>query len=149
MLDEEYSRLEKLGFGQYGEVWCGKSLKNLPQALVAIKIFKRGCNDSIIIDELNMMNDLRDLNEERKGGHHPNLVNVVRTDLLCGNDTNLRRTAVMEYLGGQELFERILSRKSYSERDAAITIYALADALRKFIDVLIVTSRYNMHAFVT
>ena len=137
MLQDSYNLLFKLGFGEFGEVWKGESLSKQVDAAgeevsgkfpVAIKIFKRTCKEFIINNELNMNEEVMLL--EKKLGH-PSLIKVYGVDLLTTGATSesLRKTLVMEFLAGGELFDRIVNRGSFSEKDAALTVHSLTSAL--------------------
>jgi len=134
MLQDSYHLLFKLGFGEFGEVWKGESISKQIVATgptnivpVAIKIFKRTCKEFIINNELAMNEEVMRL--EKKLGH-PSLVKVYGVDLLTpGCTSDLRKTLVMEFLAGGELFDRIVNRGSFSEKDAAKTVHTLTSAL--------------------
>jgi serine/threonine protein kinase len=130
-LKDYYDLINKLGFGEFGEVWKGLSIPNTlgrtEQISVAIKIFKKTCKETLIANELDMNNELKEI---QKKILHPNLVNVFDVNLRQGGDTLLgRKTLVMEFLGGGELYDRIVSAGSFSEKKAARTICSLASAL--------------------
>ena len=124
ILEEKYVLLERLGSGQYGEVW--QAMENVTKGgradkIVAVKIFKKICRSETIKNELGIMKQLHDLNASSR-----NLVDVVETNMLNNNGRNC---LVLEYLAGKELFDRIVDKGQYSEKEAARTIAALADAL--------------------
>jgi serine/threonine protein kinase len=136
LLNESYNLLFKLGYGEFGEVWKGESLSSSKQEEqkndkydVAIKIFKRSCKDFIINNELSINEKVMQLNKETSG--LTSLVKVYGVDFLAYGSANdvLRKTIVMEFLAGGELFERIVNLGSFSEKEAAHTIHALVSAL--------------------
>ena len=95
ILEEEIDLLEKLGSGQYGEVWKGMRLKELKDQ-VAVKIFKKICRSETVTNELRIMKELQEVNSQSG-----NLVNVLETNIVNYNGRNV-------------LCSSILGEKSYS-----------------------------------
>jgi serine/threonine protein kinase len=126
-LADVYDLSEQLGAGQYGEVWKGRAKDDGKskgaQDIVAIKVFKKICRASMVNNELSIMSLINNL-KGMSGSN--NIVEVFETNLLHTND---RKTLVLEFLSGHELFDRIVDKGHYSERDAAQTIASLAGGL--------------------
>ena len=120
ILEEEFDLVERLGTGQYGEVWKAIRLKKSSDES-AVKIFKKICRSETVANELRIMKQLQDVNAQSR-----NLVNVVETNIM---NSNGRKCLVLEYLGGKELFDRIVDKGYYTEKEAATTIAVLAGAL--------------------
>lgn len=120
ILEEEFDLVERLGTGQYGEVWKGTRMANTNHH-VAVKIFKKICRSETVANELRIMKQLHEVNSQSR-----NLVDVVETNIM---NSNGRKCLVLEYLGGKELFDRIVDKGYYTEKEAATTVAALARAL--------------------
>ena len=120
ILEELYELTERLGTGQYGEVWEAY-LKGYTDDRYAVKIFKKMSRSETVNNELKIMKELQVVNASSR-----NLVDVIETDI---SNKAGRRCLVLEYLAGKELFDRIVDKGHFSERDAALTIASLAKAL--------------------
>ena len=121
ILEEEIDLVERLGTGQYGEVWKGIQMKGGYETCVAVKIFKKICRSDTVANELRIMKELQEVNSQSR-----NLVDVVETNIM---NSNGRKCLVLEYLAGKELFDRIVDKGYYTEQEAAMTIAVLARAL--------------------
>ncbi len=114
-LDKRFDIFEDIGCGGYGVVKRAydKQLKKI----VSIKIMPK--KDSSRRDVLS------EVKVQRVAGSHKNinaLLDVVETDSSW--------IIVLEYLGGGELFDRLIDRGAYSEREASETIRKVGTAIR-------------------
>jgi calcium/calmodulin-dependent protein kinase I len=130
-LEDKYTLAKKLGQGQYGEVWAGHPIgkdsgsgTNLPD-IVAVKIFKKICRATMVENEIQIMSLVGSI-KDQNADLARNVVDVFDTQLLSSNG---RKSFVMEHLSGHELFDRIVDKGCYSERDAAQTLANLATSL--------------------
>jgi serine/threonine protein kinase/Ca2+-binding EF-hand superfamily protein len=129
-LEDKYNLTSKLGQGQYGEVWSGtpigkESGDTTNPDQVAVKIFKKICRTAMVENEIQIMSQVGSIKDQNPGSAR-NIVEVFDTQLLSNNG---RKSIVLEFLSGHELFDRIASKGSYSERDAAQTVARLATSL--------------------
>lgn len=113
--EKKYTSKEILGRGSFAVV---KRATRKDGKEVAVKIIKktklRQEELQIVHDEVKIMNKIR----------HPNC--VLLEEIF---ETNKKLYLVMELLTGGELFDRIVARGSYSERDASMLIKSVANAL--------------------
>jgi len=117
-IKKRYDLGEQLGSGNFAIVKKGKNKKpddKIPEH-VAIKIIdKSKCEDMGDIErEIDIMGIIE----------HPNVINLYEI-----YDEPKKMNLVMELVTGGELFDRIVAKGSYCEKDAADVIFTLCDAL--------------------
>jgi len=116
---------DKLGEGNFAEVFKATLVKprtaeKLGEAVpdtVAIKVIDKS--------KVEDMNDItREIEIMQAVGHHPNIICLFEVF-----DEKKTVNLVMELVTGGELFDMIVKRGNYTEKDAANTIVTLCDAL--------------------
>ncbi|XP_060521515.1 calcium/calmodulin-dependent protein kinase type 1-like [Cylas formicarius] len=116
MLEEKYHLKEMLGTGAFSEVRLAES-KEKPGQLYAVKIIDKkalkGKEDSLE-NEIMILRKLK----------HPNIVQLLETF----EDKN-KVYLIMELVTGGELFDRIVEKGSYTEKDAAHLIRQVLEAV--------------------
>lgn len=127
-IHENISLLDTLGKGRYGVVRLACNIVGVPLPphsqktgeMYAVKVIHRGTvSESILQQELSVLRVLKD------EVHDSNLVRIV--DIY--EDSCLVHV-VMEYMGGGDLYHRLLTKKCFSEREAANVIARIGSALR-------------------
>ena len=119
-ITKNYKLAEQLGSGNFAVVKkATKTDKNKKEGIpqeVAIKIIDKSKVEDMgdIEREIEIMNMIE----------HKNVVNLYEL-----YDEPKKMNLVMELVTGGELFDRIVSKGSYSEKDAAEVIFTLCDAL--------------------
>lgn len=115
-VEDRYELRDVLGTGAFSQVVLGES-KDRPGDLCAIKCIDkkalRGKEDSLD-NEIRVLRKLR----------HPNIVRLMETF----EDKN-KVYLVMELVTGGELFDRIVEKGSYTERDASALIKQILEAV--------------------
>ena len=115
-VEDKYELRDVLGTGAFSQVVLGES-KDRPGELHAIKCIDRkalrGKEDSLD-NEIKVLRKLR----------HPNIVRLLETF----EDKN-KVYLVMELVTGGELFDRIVEKGSYTERDASALIKQILEAV--------------------
>ncbi|XP_048519781.1 calcium/calmodulin-dependent protein kinase type 1 isoform X2 [Dendroctonus ponderosae] len=116
LVDEKYHLKEQLGTGAFSEVRLAES-KEKPGQLFAVKIIDKkalkGKEDSLE-NEIMILRKLT----------HPNIVQLLETF----EDKN-KVYLIMELVTGGELFDRIVEKGSYTEKDAAHLIRQVLEAV--------------------
>ncbi|CAK8690153.1 unnamed protein product [Clavelina lepadiformis] len=111
----EYTLKTVLGTGAFSKVWLAEHRKN--GSMVAVKCIPRkvlrGKEDSIN-NEISVLKSL----------HHPNIVQLLE---IYDNPSHLY--LVMQLVSGGELFDRIVEKGSYTEKDASHLIAQILDAV--------------------
>lgn len=116
-ITDYYSIEDELGAGSFGIVRLGISKATGDE--VAIKIIDRkGLAED---DEVALKTEVQIL----QGIDHPNVVKMVEVF-----DEEEFLYIVLELMTGGELFDRIVEKESYSEKEAADTIRPIVDAVR-------------------
>jgi calcium/calmodulin-dependent protein kinase I len=111
-------KLDKiLGEGSFAVV--RKGIKKSDNDEVAIKIIDKTAMESD--DQIALQNEVEILSQI----DHPNIVKLQEI-----YDEKTRFNMVMELMSGGELFDRIVEREHYSEKEAADTIRPIVDAIR-------------------
>lgn len=124
---------DKLGEGGYAVVHAARSIIDGSQ--VAIKIVKRqGLSDD---DELSLRQEAELLQTLR----HPNIVQAY--DFF---EASKQFYVVMELIAGGELFDRIVKKTFYNEKEARDLVYVLLSAI-KFIHDKDIVHRYSFVFF--
>ena len=127
-IHENISLLDTLGKGRYGVVRLARNIVGVPLPphsqktgeMYAVKVIHRGTvSENILQQELSVLRVLKD------EVHDSNLVRIV--DIY--EDSCLVHV-VMEYMGGGDLYHRLLTKKCFSEREAANVIARIGSALR-------------------
>lgn len=115
-VDEKYTLKELLGTGAFSEVRLGESKDN-PGSLYAVKIIDKkalkGKEDSLE-NEIKVLRRLT----------HPNVVQLLET-----YEDKSKVYLVMELVTGGELFDRIVEKGSYTEKDASGLIRQVLEAV--------------------
>lgn len=106
-----------IGFGKYGTVYKGHSLKD-PEFTVAVKVIKIRkikSNFESVMKEIQMLKQIA----------HPDIVKI----LEIYRDTK-KLYLVMEYVRGEELFDYIVAREKLAESEARIIINQLVNIVK-------------------
>ncbi|CAG0886420.1 unnamed protein product [Darwinula stevensoni] len=115
-IEDKYDLKDLLGTGAFSQVRLAES-KDLPGEFSAVKIIDKkalkGKEDSLE-NEIQVLRRLR----------HPNIVRLVETF-----EDRSRVYLVMELVTGGELFDRIVEKGSYTEKDAADLIRQVLEAV--------------------
>uniref|UniRef100_A0A6G1S8T5 Calcium/calmodulin-dependent protein kinase type 1 n=1 Tax=Aceria tosichella TaxID=561515 RepID=A0A6G1S8T5_9ACAR len=115
-IEKRYGFKDVLGTGAFSRVHMAKSLED-PEDIVAIKCIDkealRGKEDSLV-NEIRVLRRLR----------HKNIVQLF--DVYEDQD---RVYLIMELINGGELFDRIVEKGSYTEKDAAELIKQILEAV--------------------
>ncbi|XP_037925477.1 calcium/calmodulin-dependent protein kinase type 1 isoform X2 [Hermetia illucens] len=115
-IDEKFSLKELLGTGAFSEVRLAESREN-PGQLFAVKIIDKkalkGKEDSLE-NEIKVLRRLT----------HPNIVQLLET-----YEDKTKVYLVMELVTGGELFDRIVEKGSYTEKDASDLIRQVLEAV--------------------
>mmetsp|Transcript_19920 Transcript_19920/g.28025 ORF Transcript_19920/g.28025 Transcript_19920/m.28025 type:complete len:333 (-) Transcript_19920:202-1200(-) len=115
--EKKYSTKEVLGRGSFAIV--KRAVRKKDGKELAVKIIKKaklGQKDlQIVHDEVKIMDKI----------HHKNCVKLEEIF-----ETNKKLYLVMEKLSGGELFDRIVAKGSYSEKEASVLIQSVAEALQ-------------------
>ena len=112
-----YKMEEELGRGSFAIVVRGVHLETGER--VAIKIFDKSALEED--DEIALQSEVDILSQL----DHPNAVKLVE---IFDEQNNIY--LVLELLAGGELFDRIVEKESYSEKEASDTIRPIVDAIR-------------------
>ena len=117
-LENDYEVGDEIGRGNYARVFLGRSMQD--QSAVAVKtITKEGItkstrNVTALINEVNLMKSLS----------HPRIVKLLA---MYESETELH--LVLEYVGGGDLFQRLIKKGKYSEAKASIFMKHLLEAI--------------------
>ncbi|KAG5682031.1 hypothetical protein PVAND_011423 [Polypedilum vanderplanki] len=134
-IEDKYHLRQVLGNGAFSEVRLGESKEN-PGQLFAIKIIDKkalkGKEDSLeneikVLRRFSAMNandNDNDNNIETKRLTHPNIVQLLET-----YEDKTKVYLVMELVTGGELFDRIVEKGSYTEKDASGLIRQVLEAV--------------------
>lgn len=129
-IEDKYHLRQVLGNGAFSEVRLGESKEN-PGQLFAVKIIDKkalkGKEDSLeneikVLRRFSAMSDTNDPN--RKPLTHPNIVQLLET-----YEDKTKVYLVMELVTGGELFDRIVEKGSYTEKDASGLIRQVLEAV--------------------
>ncbi|CAG9763126.1 unnamed protein product [Ceutorhynchus assimilis] len=116
LLEDKYILKEQLGTGAFSEVRLAES-KEKPNHLFAVKIIDKkalkGKEDSLE-NEIMILRKLK----------HPNIVQLLETF-----EDKTKVYLIMELVTGGELFDRIVEKGSYTEKDAAHLIRQVLEAV--------------------
>ncbi|XP_034479256.1 calcium/calmodulin-dependent protein kinase type 1-like [Drosophila innubila] len=129
--EENYSVHEKLGTGAFSVVHLAKS-KVTPGQKRAVKIIEKKNLKGIEESLVNEIRVLRSFGADRLDGNspngtrltHPNIVQLLET-----YEDKAKVYLVMELANGGELFDRIVEKGSYTERDASHLIKQILEAV--------------------
>ena len=114
--------LDTLGKGRYGVVQLGQSIAT--GEMFAVKLIHRGkIDETILRQELTILRVVKDR------VHSDNIVRIA--DIF---EDSLMVHIVMEYLGGGDLYHRIVRKRCFSEREAANVIRRIGTALKELHD---------------
>eukprot|EP01022_Parablepharisma_sp_SALTPOND_P005623 TRINITY_DN1230_c0_g1_i1.p1 TRINITY_DN1230_c0_g1~~TRINITY_DN1230_c0_g1_i1.p1 ORF type:complete len:1000 (+),score=80.24 TRINITY_DN1230_c0_g1_i1:84-3002(+) len=91
-----------IGHGRYGRVLLGYSTTN--NTSVAIKVLEKSQNLSKLLEEVKLLSEV----------DHPNIVKY-----FFNFQTEKRLYIIMEHCGGGDLFEKVISKSHFSEKQAA------------------------------
>ena len=116
-ITDHYKFEEELGAGSFAVVKSAVNKKT--GELVAVKIINRGEMEED--DEVALQSEIEILSDV----DHPNVVKMYEVF-----DESDYMYIVLECMTGGELFDRIVEKESYSEKEAADTILPIADAIR-------------------
>ncbi|KAH9398638.1 Calcium/calmodulin-dependent protein kinase type 1 [Tyrophagus putrescentiae] len=115
-VEDKYELKDLLGTGAFSQVYLAQNRENIIQ-MVAVKCIDKkalkGKEDSLD-NEINVLRKLK----------HPNIVRLVETF----EDRN-KVYLVMELVTGGELFDRIVEKGSYTEKDASYLIKQILEAV--------------------
>lgn len=128
----KYILREKLGQGSYSQVYAATNI--LTNKKVAVKITK------IIKGNDSTNASVRREIEVLKGLQHPNIVQLI--EWFDDRETSTLY-AVIELLEGGELFERIIQKTVFNEKDARDLVFILLSAVKYMHDNGIV-HRYSL-----
>jgi len=115
-VEDKYTMKDVLGTGAFSQVRLAES-KEQPGRLFAIKVIDK---KALKGKEDSLENEIRVLRRL----HHPNIV-----ELLEVHEEKTRVYLVMELVTGGELFDRIVEKGSYTEKDAADLIKQVLSAV--------------------
>lgn len=118
-LAEDYELLEQLGEGHFAKVRKARDRKTGKE--VAVKLISK---HQIISDEHQLKALFSEINI-MKNLNHPHIVRLI--DVY---ETDKHLCLIMELVTGGELFDRIVERGSYTERDASMLMLALMRAVQ-------------------
>lgn len=112
-----------IGTGAFGHVKLGVCTKS--GDIAAIKVVNRKGNTSNHLEELYIRREIFTLERIRLLGGHDNIVQL--KDVYIDKDNNT--CIVMELIEGGELFDHLISHGVFTERNSAIIVKQVADAL--------------------
>ncbi|OAO17030.1 calcium-dependent protein kinase [Blastocystis sp. ATCC 50177/Nand II] len=116
-IHESMSLLDVLGKGRYGVVRLGQNKKT--GEMYAVKVISRGnIDDAILRQELTVLREIKDR------VHNDCIVRVI--DIY---EDPLLVHVVMEYMGGGDLYHRLVHKRRFTEREAATVIRRIGGAL--------------------
>ena len=114
---ENRGQPKELGSGGFSTVYLVRNRKT--SKLAAVKVMKKSDMDDedkqSVLDEVNIMRKLQ----------HPNIVQFI--DFF---DEELNMYAVIEYLEGGTMFDRVVKKESYNEKDARDLVYIFLSSLK-------------------
>ena len=116
-ISDFYKLENELGRGSFAIVHAGVHKETGER--VAIKIFDKSALDED--DEIALQSEVDILSQL----DHPNAVKLIE---IFDEESNIY--LVLELLAGGELFDRIVEKESYSEKEASDTIRPIVDAVR-------------------
>mmetsp|Transcript_33564 Transcript_33564/g.38568 ORF Transcript_33564/g.38568 Transcript_33564/m.38568 type:complete len:127 (+) Transcript_33564:45-425(+) len=116
-ISDFYKLEEELGAGSFAVV--KKAVHKMTGQAYAVKIINR--NEMEEDDEVALRTEVEILSQLE----HPNVVKMVEVF-----DEEDFMYIVLELMTGGELFDRIVEKESYSEKEAADTIRPIVDAIR-------------------
>lgn len=117
-LDNDYRRLQELGRGSYAQVFKGRN--NFTRGLVAIKVIHKA---ELATDEKSAHTLFNEVNVMKKLDHR----RIIRLLGMYENEENLY--LVIEYAGGGDLFQRLMTVGKYSEAQTMVFMRGLLEAL--------------------
>jgi serine/threonine protein kinase len=109
-----FSSSGELGRGRYSKVYSGKRVVGCPLKIAAKQMLRVNVNNKRLHTEINALARLS----------HPNIMKLYN---VYFDETSV--VLILEYLGGKELFSRIVKGGVYSESNAAKHCLKLAQAL--------------------
>lgn len=112
-----YTLGEKLGSGSFATVY--RATKKTDKTQYAVKVIKKG---NLKQDELAVLQDEVDILNKIK---HPNVVQLMEM-----YENKNKMFMVLELLEGGELFDSILAKGSYSEKEASEVTRSVVDAIK-------------------
>ncbi|CAG9329545.1 unnamed protein product [Blepharisma stoltei] len=124
--ENDFSIIKELGNGAFGTVYLAES--NDTAELYAVKSISK---HDITANPANLANLINEIKFMRKLDHP----NIVKLHYVYENQTNIY--LVIDYVGGGDLFKRIIKRKVYSEEH-------IAKFAQKLLDVLIYLNSFNI-----
>lgn len=109
-----YEIIKELGTGSFGQVYKVKHLK-YPDQVYAMKIIKkRTLDDDTIVNEINCLKEL----------DHPNIMKVYEV-----YHDNENFYLILELCEGQELFDYLISKGTFSENNASIILHQVLSSI--------------------
>lgn len=105
-LEDFYTLLERIGEGSYGSVH--KAVDLVTNDIVAIKSIRKPRDPNNLVEVIEEINILKNL-------EHPNIIRIL--EII---EDDMRFHIITELCTGGELFQRILTSTSITEKDAAI-----------------------------
>eukprot|EP01118_Nematostelium_gracile_P005289 TRINITY_DN165_c0_g2_i1.p1 TRINITY_DN165_c0_g2~~TRINITY_DN165_c0_g2_i1.p1 ORF type:complete len:302 (+),score=81.58 TRINITY_DN165_c0_g2_i1:41-946(+) len=120
VLTEHYNVIQQIGRGAFSTVWVGEH-KHW-KTIHAIKVINKASLESVNAKQIPEWQKEIDILYKL---HHPNIV-----QLYYAIEGKLNIYIVMEYADGGELFDKIVSKNNYSERDACRVVKNILEGIK-------------------